>query len=290
MNTIEIHSVFKEYRNHVCALKNINFCVPPGVFGLLGHNGAGKTTIMKIISTILKPTSGYISLLGYDTQKEGNHVRRNIGYLPQELAMYPNLTVKEFVQYIAKLKGVTDKNLVLSALAQVGMETFSDRKIGKLSGGMKRRVGIAQAIVGSPQLLIVDEPTAGLDPEERVRFRGILSRYAKGGRTVLLSTHIVEDIAHLCEHIAVLNKGELFFAGLSKEMIKKVSGKIKLVECTDDYELEQLGKQVNILSTVYEQGRIKVRVADIDGRLSEPAVAETLEDAYVNFMGGKNNV
>jgi ABC-2 type transport system ATP-binding protein len=290
MNTIEIHSVFKEYRNHVCALKNINFCVPHGVFGLLGHNGAGKTTLMKLISTILKPTSGYISVLGYDTQKEGHDIRRNIGYLPQELAMYPTLTVKEFVQYIAKLKGVADKNLVLSALAQVGMETFSDRKIGKLSGGMKRRVGIAQAIVDSPQLLIVDEPTAGLDPEERVRFRSILSRYAKGGRTVLLSTHIVEDISQLCEHIAVLNKGELFFTGQSEAMKKKVSGKIKLVECADDNELEQLGKQVTILSTVYEQGRIKVRVADVNGRLSEPTVAETLEDAYVYYMGGKSHV
>lgn len=186
MNSIEIKHLSKHYKSGVTALEDITFSVKGGVFGLLGHNGAGKSTLMKAIVTILEQSAGTIHVCGYDTQKEGEQVRSRIGYLPQELSMYPSLSVFDFVNYMAELKGISDKNAVKYALKQVEMLEYSKRKIGQLSGGMKRRVGIAQALVGDPQILIVDEPTAGLDPEERVRFRGVLSRFAKDGKTVLL--------------------------------------------------------------------------------------------------------
>ena len=167
---IEISHVTKKYSNGVMALDDISFCVGSGVFGLLGHNGAGKTTLMKALVTVLSPSTGTIRVCGFDSRKQGNEVRERIGYLPQELAMYPSLSVFDFVNYMAELKGIHDKKAVNEVLEQVEMLEFSKRKIKQLSGGMKRRVGIAQALIGNPQILVVDEPTAGLDPEERVRF------------------------------------------------------------------------------------------------------------------------
>ena len=176
MNTnIEISHITKKYNNGVTALDDVNFRVSSGVFGLLGHNGAGKTTLMKALVTVLTPSAGTIRICGFDTVKQGNEVRARVGYLPQELAMYPSLSVFDFVNYMAELKGIHNKKAVSSVLEQVEMLEFSKRKIGQLSGGMKRRVGIAQALIGNPQILVVDEPTAGLDPEERVRFRGLLT-------------------------------------------------------------------------------------------------------------------
>ena len=162
----------KTYKNGAKALDDVSFDVGSGVFGLLGHNGAGKTTLMKAIVTILRPTKGSVRVCGFDTEKQGEAVRTRIGYLPQELAMYPALTVLDFISYMARLKGITGKEEPERVLEQVEMQDFAGRKIGQLSGGMRRRVGIAQALLGNPRILVVDEPTAGLDPEERVRFRG----------------------------------------------------------------------------------------------------------------------
>jgi len=287
MYDIEFHSVTKEYKNHVKALDTVSFSVESGVFGLLGHNGAGKTTLMKILATIMRPTSGTISVCGFDTQKHGDDVRRIIGYLPQELNMYPSLSVFDFVSYMAALKGIKDKKQIKSVLEQVDMTQYATRRIGQLSGGMKRRVGIAQALVGSPKILIVDEPTAGLDPEERVRFRGVLSRFAKDGKCVLLSTHIVEDIYQLCEQLAVLRKGKLFFCGDTVTLLSKVAGKVKIIELADENELIALQKKVPVLSTIYEHNAIQARIMDENNLFSAPAVPETLEDAYVYCMGGK---
>lgn len=220
MNNIEIIHLSKQYSNGVIALDDISFTVGSGVFGLLGHNGAGKSTLMKALVTVLKPSSGTVKVCGFDTKLQGDEVRKRIGYLPQELAMYPSLSAFDFVNYMAELKGVHDRKAVNKALEQVEMLKFSKRKIGQLSGGMKRRVGIAQALVGDPKVLVVDEPTAGLDPEERVRFRGVLSRFAKDGRTVLLSTHIVEDVHQVCEELAVLRKGRLFYAGRASALME----------------------------------------------------------------------
>ena len=241
MNTnIEISHITKKYKNGVTALDDVNFRVSSGVFGLLGHNGAGKTTLMKALVTVLTPSAGTIRICGFDTVKQGNEVRARVGYLPQELAMYPSLSVFDFVNYMAELKGIHNKKAVSSVLEQVEMLEFSKRKIGQLSGGMKRRVGIAQALIGNPQILVVDEPTAGLDPEERVRFRGLLSRYPREGRTVLLSTHIVEDIHQLCEELAVLRKGHLFYAGTSATLLERVKDKVKILHLENENQLIEL--------------------------------------------------
>lgn len=289
MDHIEIEHVTKEYKGGVKGLDDVTFSIGSGVFGLLGHNGAGKTTLMKAIVTILKPTSGTIAVLGRDTIREGDAVRRSIGYLPQELSMYPDLSVYDFVSYMAGLKGIREKSEVENVLEQVDMQDFSRRKIGRLSGGMKRRVGIAQALVGDPRVLIVDEPTAGLDPEERVRFRGVLSRFAKGGRTVLLSTHLVEDVYQLSERLAVLRKGKLFFTGTSRELLQRVRGKIKVLNLHDDSELSELRKKAVVISTTYQGDSIRARFMDERNVYSAVPVAETLEDAYVYCMGGKQH-
>ena len=285
---IEIIHVTKKYSNGVMALNDISFCVGSGVFGLLGHNGAGKTTLMKALVTVLSPSAGTIRVCGFDSRKQGNEVRERIGYLPQELAMYPSLSVFDFVNYMAELKGIHDKKAVCEVLEQVEMLEFSKRKIKQLSGGMKRRVGIAQALIGNPQILVVDEPTAGLDPEERVRFRGLLSRYAREGRTVLLSTHIVEDVHQLCEELAVLRKGRLFYAGTSAALLERVKGKIKLLHLENENQLVELQKKSVVLQTTYESHGLTARIMDEDssfpGAVTDTA---TLEDAYMYCMGGK---
>lgn len=290
MNNIEIANLSKTYKNGTVALEKISLNISGGVFGLLGHNGAGKTTLMKALVTILQPSDGTISVCGFDTKKHGDEVRARIGYLPQELSMYPSLSVFDFVSYMAAIKGIYSKLKVDEAIEQVDMSEFRGRKISQLSGGMKRRVGIAQALIGNPQVLVVDEPTAGLDPEERVRFRGVLSRYAKGGRTVILSTHIVEDVYQLCERLAVLRKGRLFFCGSADELMKQVEGKIKIIALDSEEQLITLQKQTVVLSTIYENNHLSARI--IDENLSFPEhvpVIATLEDAYVYCMGGKAN-
>ncbi len=288
MAILEINQVGKKYKNGVVGLKNVTFSVDAGVFGLVGHNGAGKTTLMRMISTIIRPTSGYVSFMGYNTVKHGDEVRKNIGYLPQELAMYNNLSVLDFVTYMARIKGIKNPKEPLDKLEAVGMINEKNRKIGQLSGGMKRRVGIAQALVGDPLMVIVDEPTAGLDPEERVRFRGILSQYAKNNRVVLLSTHIVEDVYQLCEKLTVLRKGKLFFNGSSGELIKQVHNKIKIIQLKDEADLLSLQKQAVVIATTYNNG-IFARIMDEHNKFTEPTVQETLEDAYIYCMGGKEH-
>lgn len=285
---IEISHLTKTYKNGVTALADVSFRAGSGVFGLLGHNGAGKTTLMKALVTVLAPTAGTVRICGFDTVTQGKEVRARIGYLPQELAMYPALSVWDFVTYMAELKGVHSKKAVREALEQVEMLEYAKRKTGQLSGGMKRRVGIAQALVGNPQVLVVDEPTAGLDPEERVRFRGLLSRYARQGRTVLLSTHIVEDIHQLCEELAVLRKGRLFYAGPSAALLEQAKGRVKLLHLAGESQLVKLQKQAVVLSTTYESQGLTARILDEKGLFPQATpVAATLEDAYVYCMGGK---
>ena len=285
---MEILHVSKQYKNGVTALEDVSFCVGSGVFGLLGHNGAGKTTLMKALVTVLKPSAGAIRVCGFDTATQGKEVRARVGYLPQELAMYPSLSVWDFVNYMAQIKGIRDKKAVSAVLEEVEMLEFSRRKIGQLSGGMKRRVGIAQALIGNPPILVVDEPTAGLDPEERVRFRGLLSRYASEGRTVLLSTHIVEDIHQLCGELAVLRKGRLFYAGTSATLLERVRDKVKILRLENEAQLVELQKKAVVLSTTYESHGLAARIMDEDDLYTQAQpVAATLEDAYVYCMGGK---
>ena len=285
---MEILHVSKQYKNGVTALEDVSFCVGSGVFGLLGHNGAGKTTLMKALVTVLKPSAGTIRVCGFATATQGKEVRARVGYLPQELAMYPSLSVWDFVNYMAQIKGIRDKKAVSAVLEEVEMLEFSRRKIGQLSGGMKRRVGIAQALIGNPPILVVDEPTAGLDPEERVRFRGLLSRYASEGRTVLLSTHIVEDIHQLCGELAVLRKGRLFYAGTSATLLERVRDKVKILRLENEAQLVELQKKAVVPSTTYESHGLAARIMDEDDLYTQAQpVSATLEDAYVYCMGGK---
>ena len=285
---MEILHVSKQYKNGVTALEDVSFCVGSGVFGLLGHNGAGKTTLMKALVTVLKPSAGTIRVCSFDTATQGKEVRARVGYLPQELAMYSSLSVWDFVNYMAQIKGIRDKKAVSAVLEEVEMLEFSRRKIVQLSGGMKRRVGIAQALIGNPPILVVDEPTAGLDPEERVRFRGLLSRYASEGRTVLLSTHIVEDIHQLCGELAVLRKGRLFYAGTSATLLERVRDKVKILRLENEAQLVELQKKAVVLSTTYESRGLAARIMDEDDLyMQAQPVAATLEDAYVYCMGGK---
>lgn len=291
MSILKICDLQKSYGkepNIVYALNDVTFSVEGGVFGLLGHNGAGKTTLMKMLATISKPTSGSVSVCGFDTQRQGDEVRKLIGYLPQELNMYPSLSVLDFVSYMAELRDIRDKKKIMNVLEQVDMAQFAKRRISQLSGGMKRRVGIAAALVGDPRVLIVDEPTAGLDPEERVRFRGVLSRFAKDGKCVLLSTHIVEDVYQLCEQLAVLRKGSLFFCGSADQLISHVAGKVKVIELQNENELISLQKKTVVLATTYEHSKIQARIMDENNLFHVPPTTETLEDAYVYCMGGKS--
>ena len=265
-------------------VKDFTFALGPGnKVAIIGEEGNGKSTLLKLL---------YDPALAQPYAEWSGEIHREgmlLGYLPQELPMYPSLSVREFLRYMGELKGVRDKTQVEQVLLQVEMQDFARRKIGQLSGGMRRRVGIAQALLGEPPILVVDEPTAGLDPEERVRFRGVLSRYARQGRTVLLSTHIVEDVHQLCQHLAVLRKGRLFYAGPSQELLHQVEGRVKVLPLGDDRELAALQRQAVVLSTTYEQNAILARVVDESGRFPQPPVPATLEDAYVYCMGGKSH-
>src|SRR5579872_7444963 len=215
---IYVHQLNKVYRGDVHALNNLELVIPSGMFGLLGPNGAGKTTFMRILAGIMQPTSGTLHIGDYEanTEKGRTAIKRFLGYLPQDLGVYPDLSAREILDYMGILKGLEDRTMrrrrVEHLLEVVALSNVANRKLKTFSGGMKRRVGIAQALLNDPQLLIVDEPTAGLDPEERIRFRNLLADLA-GSRTVLLSTHIVEDVAQTCRVLGVLAGGRVRFHG-----------------------------------------------------------------------------
>ncbi len=228
---IEITGLTKTYRGGARALDGLDLTVPTGMFGLLGPNGAGKTTLMRILAGLLRPSDGRVLVADHDLATAGGRaeIKRVLGYLPQDLGVYPDLTAREFLDYVALLKGIDDRGVrrrrVAELLEVVALSDVADRRLKGFSGGMKRRIGIAQALLNDPRLLIVDEPTAGLDPEERIRFRTLLAQLA-GDRTVLLSTHIVEDIAQTCREIAVLDAGRSVFRGTVAELIAVAEGRV----------------------------------------------------------------
>jgi ABC-type multidrug transport system ATPase subunit len=228
---IDIRGLTKTYRGKGPALDGLDLVVPTGMFGLLGANGAGKTTLMRILAGLLRPTAGQVRIGGFDITTGAGRVavQRTLGYLPQDLGVYPDLTAREFLDYIALLKGLDDRaarrRRVTELLDVVALTEDADRRLHGFSGGMRQRVGIAQALLADPKLLIVDEPTAGLDPQERIRFRTLLSRLA-GDRTVLLSTHIVEDVAQTCRELAVLAKGRLVFRGTVEALTDQAEGRV----------------------------------------------------------------
>jgi ABC-2 type transport system ATP-binding protein len=285
---IEIRQLSKVYRGNVHALQGIDLVLDNGMFGLLGPNGAGKTTLMRTLAGILQPTGGAIIVDGEDcrTERRRTALKRVLGYLPQELGMYPDLSAREFLDYIGILKGLTDtvarRKRVESLLDLVGLGDTAKRKLRTFSGGMKRRVGIAQALLNDPQLLIVDEPTAGLDPEERIRFRNVLSELG-GNRIVLLSTHIVEDIAQTCRNLAVLDHGRIIFQGTTSELAQVAQGQVWNVKTSGS----KPEGQVTIISTMHQPDGVQYRViGQPNNRVGAELVTPTLEDGYISLMNG----
>src|SRR5712664_1204262 len=210
---LKISELKKTYSSGIQALKGITLDVPSGMFGLLGPNGAGKTTLMKVLATLLEPDSGAAEMSGIDLIGDKHGARKLLGYLPQEFGLYPTLTAEQMLDYFAKLKGVMDKKqrraLIDALLERVNLSSARRQRLGGFSGGMRQRLGIAQALIGEPELIIVDEPTAGLDPEERVRFHNLLAETASDSAVVILSTHIVSDVANLCSNMAVIRDGSI---------------------------------------------------------------------------------
>ena len=271
--------VTKTYKGGVTALEDVSFSVGSGVFGLLGHNGAGKSTLMKALVTVEPPNSGAIQVCGFDTVRQGRAVRRRLGYLPQELPMYPSLSVRDFLRYMGELKGLRDKSQVENVLAQVEMQDFARRKIGQLSGGMRRRVGIAQALLGDPAFLIFDEPTVGLDPEERIHFRNLFSQAARD-RLVLLSTHIIEDVQSVCDRLVVIHHGQILFTGTPEQLIASAAGHVGVFWEKDETQEQGL----HITARVNTSRGVRCRaVSDILPPFAEPA-EPTLEDAYLYLI------
>jgi ABC-2 type transport system ATP-binding protein len=291
---IKIQELSKTYRGGFEALSDINLEINTGMFGLLGPNGAGKTTLLRILATLLAPTRGRVTVDGFDVSDRHQKwaVKQLLGYLPQELGLYASLTVTEFLDYIATLKNLHNPlvrhDAVEKGIALAGLRSVAHQRIHTLSGGMKRRVGIAQALLGDPRLLIVDEPTAGLDPEERVRFRNLLVKLS-GESVVILSTHIVEDIAATCHDMAVLHLGSLRFRGSPSELVSGASG-LAWEAVLPSGQLPD--PSWRIASQVQDGEALRVRIvghqptASAAGITIKPVTA-TLEEAYLVLMSGK---
>ena len=287
---IRISNLTKTYRRgDAPALDDVTLSIPHGTFGLLGPNGAGKTTLIKILSTQMDASNGSVAMDDFDLVKDRAEIRRRMGYLPQHFGTYPQLTGWEFLDYMGILGGLHDKRergeRVAEALNAVGLYDARNRRSGKFSGGMMRRLGIAQAILTDPEFLIVDEPTVGLDPEERIRFRGILGRLSSD-RAILISTHIVGDISSTCEDLAVLNRGQLIFRGSPADLISKADGKTWETK-VDEPGFETLSQAFHVVTVNVEGDQMHVRmVGDDDPPANARSIAPNLEDAYVYFMGG----
>lgn len=283
---IVLQGLTKMYRGGVQALADVDVTIPTGMYGLLGPNGAGKTTLMRILAGILHPTCGMVRIGGHDCATDSGRlaVKRTLGYLPQELGLYPDLSAREFLNYIGILKGMEDRaarqRRVDELLETVALASVANRKLKTFSGGMKRRVGIAQALLNDPRLLIVDEPTAGLDPEERIRFRNLLADLA-GNRTVLLSTHIVEDVAQTCRVLGVLAGGRVRFHGSVAELVQAARGKVWTVT-TDGPKPEG---NCTVVSTLHLGATVQYRVVGEPLRSLNATPADpSLEDGYVWLM------
>lgn len=267
------------------ALKDVNLTIETGMFGLLGRNGAGKTTLMKVLATLLPKSEGEVSICGVPVE-HASDIRQMTGYLPQEFSMYPNMTVYEAMDYLGVLSGLSAakrKQRIPKLLHKVNLQDAQKKKIKALSGGMKRRLGIAQAILHHPKILIVDEPTAGLDPEERVRFRNLLCEIAEE-RIVILSTHIVGDIEATCERIAVLNEGEILYEGTVSQMVQMAEHKVYSAQISRT-ELSDLKRKYLVTSMLTLGNNVVVRfIADEKPFASAEPCEAGVEDAYMYLM------
>lgn len=286
---LHIKELTKTYPSGIQALKGVSLEAPSGMFGLLGPNGAGKTTLMKILATLLEPDSGTAAMNGIDLIIDKHGTREMLGYLPQEFGLYPTLTADQTLHYFAKLKGVHDTKersaLVDALLERVNLAGERRQRVGGFSGGMRQRLGIAQALIGQPQLIIVDEPTAGLDPEERIRFHNLLSETAGEDAVVILSTHIVADVSSLCSQMAVIRKGEILASITPHQAITQL--KDSVWEATVPREqVASLKSRHQVISSQMFGGMARLRVISKAERPSEEftAAAPVLEDYYFDLV------
>lgn len=282
-----INNLSKTYTNGVQALKDLSLEIPKGMFGLLGPNGAGKSTLMRTIATLQEADKGNISFNGIDVLTQKQDIRKILGYLPQQFGVYPKISAQTLLDHFAALKGISNKKdrkkVVESLLHKTNLYESRSKNLGGFSGGMKQRFGIAQALIGNPQLIIVDEPTAGLDPTERNRFHDLLSEIGEN-IIVILSTHIVEDVSDLCSNMAIINRGELELAGKPSQLIDNLNGKIweKQIEKSSiqDYKTKH-----NVISSRLFAGKTLVRVLADEIPDSEFAsVSPNLEDVYFSTI------
>lgn len=286
--SIKINDLTVTFKNGVTAIKHANLEIPKGIFGLLGENGAGKTTLMRVLTTLLSPTEGTVALDGI-MYNEGNFekIQKKIGYLPQEIELYPGLTVEECLEYMGALAGVPKdlcKKRIAYYLEMTSLTEHRKKKMRQLSGGMKRRVGLVQALLNEPEFLIVDEPTTGLDPEERIRIRNLLADFSKK-RTVLFSTHVVEDLTATCNQLAVMKKGEFLYTGGMRELLDEARGHVWLCEAGDDEQARELERKYHVSSKQYTKEGIRLRIIceNKPDVLCAPCEV-SLEDAYIYLM------
>lgn len=285
---LSLNNLTKRY-DELTAVKNLNLTMTSGVYGLLGVNGAGKTTLMRMICTLIRPSEGGVACDGRDIFEMGGEYRRRLGYLPQDFGYYPDLTVSDYMMYVASIKGLRPavaRKRTEGLLKQVGMDKAAKTKMRKLSGGMLRRVGIAQAMLNDPQILVLDEPTAGLDPSERIRFRNLISELADD-RLVLLSTHIVSDVEFIANEIILMNKGEFFFTGTAGDIISSISKQVWTCAVSrqevDEYIKQYLVANVKTSSQGAELRILSDRPPVPDARQEQA----TLEDAFLFYFGEK---
>ncbi|MDO4297057.1 MAG: ABC transporter ATP-binding protein [Lachnospiraceae bacterium] len=285
---LRVTELTKEFQD-VKAVDHVNLTMNYGVYGLLGVNGAGKTTFMRMLCTLIRPTAGMIACNGKDIFELDGEYRKILGYLPQEFGFYPDFTVQDYLMYISSIKGVRPavaRKRMAELLRRVGLTKAKNKKMKKLSGGMKRRVGIAQAMLNDPEILILDEPTAGLDPNERIRFRNLISDLAQD-RLVLLSTHIVSDIEHIANEILLMKDGRIVHSGTQEEILAEVPTKVwSVVVSRNEVETWQKTFKVANMKTVPQGTELRVLSTDRPG-LSAREEAMTLEDVFLYYFGEK---
>jgi len=286
---LAIKNLTKTYSSGVQALKGVSLDLSPGVFGLLGPNGSGKSTLMKIVATLLEPDSGSIEMNGADLLTSKDHTRRMLGYLPQDFGLYPTLTAWQMLDYFAKLKGVTNKKerhaLIDALLDRVNLSAERSQRLGEFSGGMRQRLGIAQALIGEPELIIVDEPTAGLDPEERLRFHNLISESATENTVVILSTHIVSDVSNLCSRMAIIRHGKILASCSPRHVVDELRGSVWEGTLPRE-QLTVFKSQFNVISSRTFDGEARVRVIAKGQRPAEEFTEATpvLEDYYFDLV------
>ncbi|MCC2255997.1 ATP-binding cassette domain-containing protein [Ruminococcus sp. CLA-AA-H200] len=292
--SIRMEDLTVKFKNGVTAVDHVCLEIPKGVYGLLGENGAGKTTLMRVLTTVLAQTGGTVTLDGMQYSEQNyEKIQKKIGYLPQEIDLYPGLTVQECLEYMGDLAGIPKelcRKRIRYYLEKTSLTDHRRKKMRQLSGGMKRRVGLIQALLNEPEFLIVDEPTTGLDPEERIRIRNLLVDFSDN-RTVLFSTHVVEDLVATCSRLAIMKKGRFLYSGSMQELLDEAKGHVWICRTSDEGTAREIEKNYHVSSKQFVDGGMQVKFLSEDKPEIRCAPCETtLEDAYIyvtNFRAGR---